>query len=74
MYIQGEWNIDDALQCGEGLDPSPGNRTYSDVDEVLESEHIDEEIEEMIQKENIAREERKSKRFSFFRRKKSNDS
>ena len=54
--FQGEWNIEEALQSSQGIDPSPGMRSYSEVDEVLEEEKIDDEIEEYVIQERLARE------------------
>jgi hypothetical protein len=57
------------MSNGEGIDPTPGNRSYSEVDEVLESEKIDDEIEEQIVEEIIARQKKPNRLFSLFNKK-----
>ena len=55
------------------IEPSPGNRGYNQIEEVLESEQFDEELEEEIRREQIEREKAKGNKksfFSFFRKKK----
>ena len=48
------------------IDPSPGNRGYNQIEEVLESEQFDEELEEEIRREQIEREKAKENKKSFF--------
>jgi len=71
VVLKDNWDIDNALAAEEGIHPSAGNRTYSEVDEVLDSEEIDDEIESQIIEEQIARQ--KKQRRSWFRRKSKED-
>ena len=71
VVLKDNWDIDNALAAEEGIHPSAGNRTYSEVDEVLDSEEIDDEIESQIIEEQIARQ--KKQRRSWFRRKSKDD-
>ena len=71
VVLKENWDIDTALAAEEGMHPSAGNRTYSEVDEVLDSEVIDDEIESQMVEEKIARQNKK--RRSWFRRNSTED-
>ena len=45
MVLKPNFSFEDELASNENIDPSPGNRSIFEVDEVLESEQLDDEIE-----------------------------
>ena len=52
---------------GNNIDPTPGNRGIFEVDEVLESEQIDDKIDQQIYEEHFKQAKQKENKKSFFK-------
>ena len=77
IVLKDNFQFEEELLDEQNIDPSPGNRGIFEVDEVLESEQIDDKLDQQIYeeyfkkaKEKHEKDEKKNKKFSFFKRRK----